>query len=520
MDSKAKLSAISNLVFELTITNSMTPDLDALLERLFELLKHQHDLQLEPRGAILLQNPRGRYFQVAQCGMEPAWNTRMHWDSPVFSDPVVARHCQIEDIVLTGLSGERHASVPARMVLLPLHIEGQGIGYTVMFVPPGCEMSAIHMEFMNDLALALSGLVQRALTNETLCIRELELEDARSDALRSLWVASGYRDNGTGWHVMRMSNFAQAIAKAMGLSEAQRELLYIAAPMHDVGKIGIEDAVLRKPGKLTPEEYEVMKTHTDIGVTILNGKDALIAAARDIAGSHHECWDGSGYPRGLKGEQIPLLARICTVADVFDALTSTRPYKQPWSVEAAHDWIMAESGKHFDPAAVRAFDEAMPEILRIRELYRDDIINPKQVLSLPPIKHRENAWIPWDDDLSVGIGVIDEHHRYLFDLLNDLHAVVVNKRGARQVARLIKALDAYAKIHFRAEEQMMAHYGFEGIDRQLNQHHAFEEKISEFYEELHANPMVAQFDVLAYLRNWLVGHIRVEDAQLVALTRA
>ncbi len=520
MDRQEKISAISNLVFELTITNSMTPDLDALLERLFEVLRPHDDLRLEPRGAILLLNPRGRYFQVAQCGMEPAWNTRVRWDAPAFSDPVIASHCQTQDFRLTGLTGYADAGAPGRMLLLPLHVEGKGIGYTVMFLPLDYEMSAIHMEFMNDLALALSGLVQRALNTETLCIRELELEDARADALRSLWVASGYRDNETGWHIMRMTNFAQAIAKAMALPEAQRELLYVAAPMHDVGKIGIDDAVLRKPSKLTPEEFEIMKTHTDIGVTILSGKDALIAAARDIAGSHHECWDGTGYPQGLKGEEIPLLARICTVADVFDALTSPRPYKKPWPVQEAHDWIRTNSGKRFDPVVVRAFEEAMPEILRIRELYRDDIINPKQVLTLPPIKHREDAWIPWDDDLNVGIGTIDEHHRYLFDLLNDLYAVVVNKRGARQVARLVKALDAYAKIHFRAEEQMMDHYGYKGIDRQLHQHHAFEEKISEFYEELHANPLVAQFDVLAYLRNWLVSHIRVEDAELVALTRA
>jgi hemerythrin-like metal-binding protein len=169
---------------------------------------------------------------------------------------------------------------------------------------------------------------------------------------------------------------------------------------------------------------------------------------------------------------------------------------------------------------VKAFDEAMPEILRIRELYRDDIIDPKQVLTLPPIQHREDVWIPWEQSLSIGIDVIDEHHRYLFDLINDLYVVVINKRGARHVARLIKSLDAYARIHFRAEEQMMNHYGYAGIDRQLHQHHAFEEKIAEFYEELHLNPLVAQFDVLSYLRNWLIHHIRVEDAQLVSLARA
>jgi len=180
--------------------------------------------------------------------------------------------------------------------------------------------------------------------------------------------------------------------------------------------------------------------------------------------------------------------------------------------------VMGEAGKHFDPTVVQAFDVSMPEILRIRELYRDDIIDPKQVLTLPPIRRREGEWIPWDDSLSVGIDVIDEHHRYLFDLINDLYQVVIRKRGAREVARLIKSLDAYAKIHFRSEEQMMNHYAFNGIDRQLHQHHAFEEKIAEFYEELHANPLVAQFDVLTYLRDWLIHHIRVEDAKLVELT--
>lgn len=142
------------------------------------------------------------------------------------------------------------------------------------------------------------------------------------------------------------------------------------------------------------------------------------------------------------------------------------------------------------------------------------------MLTLPPLEPREDVWAPWDESLSVGIDIIDEHHRYLFDLINDLYDVVINKLGAREVARLIKALDAYAKVHFRAEELMMTHYGYEGIHRQKHQHHVFEEKICEFYEELHANPLVAQFDVLSYLRDWLVKHILVEDIQLRSLLRA
>lgn len=130
---------------------------------------------------------------------------------------------------------------------------------------------------------------------------------------------------------------------------------------------------------------------------------------------------------------------------------------------------------------------------------------------------RENAWVEWHEDLSVGIDTIDEHHRYLFDLINDLFEVVSNKRGVREVARLIMCADSYARVHFRIEEQMMQHYQFEGIHRQEQQHHAFEAKIREFYAELHDNPLIAQFDVLSYLRDWLIHHIRVEDAQLRTL---
>lgn len=519
MNKEEQLRFIRKRVFELTASSTITSDLDLLLERLFAILCDYHDLPIEPRVAVVLLNPRGRYFQVAQFGMEPAWKSHLLWDSGVFSSASITRECQVETVSFVHGEGGEH-KLQQRLFLLPLVIDGQGIGYAVLFMPLDYQASLIHLDFMSDLAYALSGLVHRALTNETLRIRELELEEARADAIRNLGVASEYRDNETGWHIMRMTNYAQAIAKAMRLSVDQRELLYIAAPMHDVGKIGIADAVLLKPGKLTADEFEVMKTHTNIGVSILTGNDALNAAARDIAGSHHEHWDGTGYPQGLAGEQIPILARICSVADVFDALASVRPYKKAWTVEDATAYVVSESGKYFDPDIVEAFKTAMPEILRVRELYRDDIIDPKQVLTLPPVEPRENAWAPWDESLSVGIDVIDEHHRYLFDLINDLYDVVINKLGAREVARLVKALDAYAKVHFRSEELMMTHYGYEGITRQKHQHHAFEAKICEFYEELHANPLVAQFDVLSYLRDWLVKHILIEDIQLRSLVSA
>jgi hemerythrin-like metal-binding protein len=518
MDKEDESLAISKLVFELTVSSGFSADLDILLDRLFAILAHHYDLPLQPRGAILLLNPRNKYFQVAQSGMEPFWKTGFLWDKGPFANGTVSEAWLIEDMEIPATSGGGEQTT--RLILLPLHIENQGVGYVVLFATASFHPSSVHMEFLSDLGHALSGLVNRALTLETLRVREVELEDARANAIRSLGVAAEYRDNETGWHIMRMTNVAQAIAKAMGLSEPMRELLYIAAPMHDVGKIGIADAILLKPEKLSKAEFEVMKTHTTIGVTILTGNDPLIEAAREIAGSHHERWDGSGYPQGLKEDEIPILARICAVADVFDALTSSRPYKRPWTVTEATAWILSQSGQHFDPAVVVAFQHAMPEILRIRELYRDDIIDPKQELTLPPVERQNEGWVRWDDSLSVGIGAIDEHHRYLFDLVNELHDVVVRKRGVRNVARLVKALDAYAKVHFRAEETMMAHYRFAGTQRQQDQHHAFEERVQEFYQELHTNPLVVQFDILLYLRAWLVNHIQVEDAKLRSLVDA
>jgi hemerythrin-like metal-binding protein len=520
MERKEEACDISRLVYELTVASGFSSDLDELLKRLFGILHNYHAFPIEPFGAILLLNPRGKFFQVAQFGIDPPWKSSFQWDTGLFAAPNIPEDCKIEDALIPHAGEDGNETRMARLILMPLHVEKQGLGYALLCAKSDYQPGSVHMDFLNDLAHALSGLVNRILTLEILGVRELELEEARANAIRTLGVASEYRDNETGWHIMRMANFAIAIAKALGLSEQQREILYVTAPMHDVGKIGIADSILRKTSRLTPDEFEIMKTHTTIGVSILSGEDPIISAAREVAGSHHEKWDGTGYPHGLKGEEIPLLARICAIADVFDALTSTRPYKEPWPVEQAAEWIVSQSGKHFDPEVVKAFEQSTPELLRIRELYRDDIIDPKEMTKLPPVERGKEEWVSWNDSLNVGITAIDEHHRYLFDLLNDLHDVVVNKRGLRNVARLIKALDAYARVHFRAEEKMMSHYGYEDLKHQEKQHHAFEEKIGEFYEELHLNPLVAQFDAMLYLRTWLVNHILIEDIKLHSLVHA
>ena len=198
-------------------------------------------------------------------------------------------------------------------------------------------------------------------------VRMEELRETRLQIVQRLGRAAEYKDNETGMHVIRMSHFSQLLALAAGCSPAWAEDLLNAAPMHDVGKIGIPDAVLRKPGPLDAAEWDTMRRHTEIGAEIIGEHPSgVLQLAREIALAHHEKWDGSGYPRGLAGEAIPLSARIVAIADVFDALTTRRPYKEPWPVQEAMNHIAAQAGKHFDPALVALFAPLLPQLLEIR----------------------------------------------------------------------------------------------------------------------------------------------------------
>lgn len=193
------------------------------------------------------------------------------------------------------------------------------------------------------------------------------LRETRLQIIQRLGRAAEYKDNETGLHVIRMSHYAREIALMAGMGEADAEELFNAAPMHDVGKMGIPDAILQKPGKLTPEEWDIMKQHARIGAEIIgDDNSSLLQMASRIALYHHEKWDGSGYPNGLIGDTIPIEARIVALADVFDALTSKRPYKEAWSIEDTTHYIVAESGKQFDPDLVAAFQIALPNIIEIR----------------------------------------------------------------------------------------------------------------------------------------------------------
>ena len=212
---------------------------------------------------------------------------------------------------------------------------------------------------------------QNQMLEERVRERTQELSNTRLEIIRRLGRAAEYRDNETGLHIIRMSKFSACLGRAAGLNEGQAEMLLDASPMHDIGKIGIPDRILLKPGKLDAEEWAVMKTHSSIGAEILSG--SLMQMARSIALSHHEKWDGSGYPNALKGDGIPRVGRIVALCDVFDALTTVRPYKNAWSTEAALSYINENAGKHFDPDLVCRFGEVLPDILSIKEQYAEPV---------------------------------------------------------------------------------------------------------------------------------------------------
>ena len=199
-----------------------------------------------------------------------------------------------------------------------------------------------------------------------------ELQKTRLQIIQCLGRAAEYRDNETGLHVIRMSHYARILALAAGFSQRFADELFNAAPMHDIGKIGTPDAVLLKPGKLDQDEWMLMQQHVLMGAEILGEHDSpLLQMARTIALYHHEKYDGSGYPHQIAGSAIPVEARIVAIADVFDALTSVRPYKKAWTVEEALALLEKEKGKHFDPELVDLFIAQLPAMLEIKERYAE-----------------------------------------------------------------------------------------------------------------------------------------------------
>lgn len=496
--------------------------LENYLGIVLEVLEAVPWLKVDARGMLFLTNRKGELIQVAQRGLGEAQRPAR---AKALAGSCVCDRARVEmkPLFFSRLSdclGNRLQvdADDAGCHALPL-IEGNRVyGVLAILSPPEAQPVEETSQFMADVADIFTNLVRRRQMEETMRISRLEVQMARNEIVQKLGVAAEFRDVETGLHVLRMSQYARVVARVLGCDEATCALIELASPMHDVGKIGIEDRILRKPGKLTDEEFAAMKQHPIIGGRILEGDDPLIRMGREIALTHHEKWDGSGYPNGLSGEEIPFSGRVCAVADVFDALTTKRPYKEAWPLEKAMALIVDGAGKAFDPKVVAAFQKALPEILAIKVRYQDDAINPGDVLPAPSAHANGNVWLPWRDSYSVGIDIIDEHHRYLLDWTNRVYQAVHESAGTVEIAKALFALEQYARIHFRAEERLMAahdHAGLE-LEQHRRQHRSFETELRELREEIGHNPFVVGMGMVEYLRDWLFSHILDTDKQSLA----
>jgi putative two-component system response regulator len=304
------------------------------------------------------------------------------------------------DIMMPGLSGLElcrrikanpdRRKIPIIFVTAMCSVEDERIGletgavdYITKPVSPPVVLARVRTHLaLYDQSRELERMVMQ---------RTRELGMSRQQVICRLGRAAEYRDDETGNHILRVAHYARLIAEAHGLGPKAVRIIFSTAPMHDVGKIGIRDAVLLKPGRLDADELRDMRLHPSIGAEIIGQHDnELLETAQTIALTHHERWDGAGYPRGLKGEEIPLEGRIVAIADVFDALTSARPYKKPFSLDESLAIMAAEEGKHFDPDLMIAFRKALPEILKVREEYADD----KGVLADLGLSQE---WLPADE---------------------------------------------------------------------------------------------------------------------------
>lgn len=231
----------------------------------------------------------------------------------------------------------------------------------------------------NMLALRKSQLAladRAAWLTEEVAKATAEIKAREYDTIVRLSKAAEYRDPETGTHILRMAHYSHIIGKKLGLPADQLDLLLQAAPMHDIGKVGTPDHILLKPGRLDADEMAIMRLHATIGYEILRGSASpLLQMAAEIANTHHEKFDGTGYPNGLKGEHIALVGRIVAVADVFDALTSARPYKPAWELDRAIEFLKEQRGIHFDPACIDAFFDSWDEVLEIRNQHQEDPSN-------------------------------------------------------------------------------------------------------------------------------------------------
>ncbi|MBJ6725493.1 HD-GYP domain-containing protein [Geomesophilobacter sediminis] len=327
-----------------TETILIVDDLPANIDILVQILQPQYSLR------VALNGPRA--LEVAQ--QEPVDLILLDVMMPELNGFEVCSRLKADP---------RTSAIPVIFVSALINVEDEAFGLglgAVDYIAKPFSPAIVQARVRSHLALANQ---QRHL-ERSIRVRTRQLEESRFEIIRRLGRAAEFSDNDTGLHVVRVSNYAYLISKAAGLAEEEARLIRDVAPLHDVGKIGVPEHILLKPGALDDDEWKMVRAHCEIGRQIIGEHgDRLLQEAALCAYSHHERWNGTGYPRGLAGVEIPMVARVVAIADVFDALTCKRPYKDAWPADAAVAEIIRGSGTHFDPFLVQAFLRALPGIL-------------------------------------------------------------------------------------------------------------------------------------------------------------
>jgi hemerythrin len=338
-----------------------------------------------------------------------------------------------------------------------------------------------------------------------------------------------FKDNETADHLERTRHYGTLLSNHLKQNDKFKyqigkeyiENIGFASVLHDIGKVGVPDSILKKPGRLTPEEFEIIKKHPAIASEILKDlvekhkiNDIFFTLSYNIAAYHHEKWDGSGYPHGISGTEIPLEARIFALCDVYDALRSERVYKDPFSHEKAVAIINSGNGTHFDPDIVDAFNECAEEFNHIHETYLffytevdySDFGNNKRELK-----------VEWNPRLSVGIDIIDDQHKVLLDKINELIRAILEGGGRGHISKVLDFLNSYIDEHFNLEERIMRENNSPGYEHHKNEHDRFKAEFDGMYRSIKEKGIspTTLADLEKKLITWLLRHISELDTKIV-----
>ena len=483
------------------------------LEEMLDVIVSISWLNAEKKGGIIVANSRKELVLTVHHNLDPQLVKQC---SLVKFGQTLCGKAALEKRVLfkAGVEHDLETPFPSIKGLGSYNIpllgkDSEVIGVVVLYVEHKHRQHSEEEHFITMLGQTLSNVIFNRNLQIRSEISSIRLQKAHQEMIHKLVAASELRDNETGAHIKRPCLYAEVVGRGIGLSEKEVNLLTQAIPMHDVGKIGIPDAILLKPGKLTQEEFLVIQQHTTIGANILSGDHPLILASQKIALSHHEKWDGSGYPQGLAGEKIPLFARVCALVDVFDALMSERPYKEPWPLEKVLALIKEEVGSHFDPHVVDSFMQNLPEILDIKRCYSDSNGEAGEVATLWR-KEMLSSSSTWENEYSIGIDSIDEQHEYLFSLLAQV-STMADENDSERIYDAILDMKRYTEVHFFEEELLMRLSGYQELEQHIKQHRRFIKTADNFIDDLEKFPLAAIAEMSAYLSNWLISHIQVSD---------